>query len=167
MLRQWMVLLLIIAGVIAVDQITKQIVLEQVALYQTVNLIPPLAPFFQITRTENTGAAFGILPSGGDLFLVIAVVVVGAMFYFYPRIEDWPNRIAMGLISGGALGNALDRLQHGVVVDFIHYRLGSISNVSNLADHAIVLGVVVMFIAGWRAGREKPAAQPIDENPTA
>jgi signal peptidase II len=66
----------------------------------------------------------------------------------------------MGLICGGALGNVLDRLQHGFVVDFIHYQIpGVISNVSNLADHAIVLGVILIYVDSWLMDRKgKPAA---------
>jgi signal peptidase II len=134
--------------------------------------IPALAPFFQITRSENTGAAFGFLPQVGDLFLVIAVVVVSAMIYFYPRIPAQAKltQFGIGLICGGALGNALDRLEYGLVVDFIHYQIpGIISNVSNLADHAIVLGVMLIFMDSWLTERAKkrtdsPALQASDES---
>ncbi|MBI5667150.1 MAG: signal peptidase II [Chloroflexi bacterium] len=152
-MRKWLWLLLVIGGVLAIDQITKRVVIENVALGQTVRLIPALSPFFQITRSQNTGAAFGVLPQGGDVFLVIAIVVVAAMVYFYPRIpaEARLTQFATGLICGGALGNALDRLQYGHVVDFIHYQIpGLISNVSNLADHALVLGVIILFVDSWR-----------------
>ncbi len=128
---------------------------------ETVRPIPALAPFFQITHSQNTGAAFGFLPQAGDLFLLIAVVVVLAMLYYYPRITGsaWINRIAVGLVVAGALGNAIDRLTFGHVVDFIHYQIpGLISNVSNVADHAIVLGVILLFVVSWRADRAKSEA---------
>jgi signal peptidase II len=161
-IRQWVVLFAIIAVVLAADQITKRRVVESLRLGESRQPIPALSPFFQITRSHNTGAAFGFLPQAGDLFLVIAVVVVIGMAYFYPRITGRAilQRIGAGLICGGALGNALDRIQYGLVVDFIHYQIpGVISNVSNIADHAIVLGVVFIFVDSWLKDRvEKQAA---------
>ena len=149
-------LLITIGAVLLIDQITKRIVLNTLQLNATYEPIPFLVPYFQLTRSENTGAAFGFLPQVGDVFLIIAVIVVAAMFYYYPRIAPgaYLTRFAIGLICGGALGNALDRLLLGYVVDFIHYQIPNlISNVSNLADHAIVLGVILIFIDSWRTER--------------
>jgi signal peptidase II len=154
--RYWLLLFAIIAAVLAADQLTKRLVVESLRVGESRQPIPALAPFFQLTRSHNTGAAFGFLPQVGDLFLVIAVVVVIAMIYFYPRISGPATlqRIGAGLICGGALGNAIDRIQYGLVVDFIHYQIpGLISNVSNLADHAIVIGVVFIFVDSWRKDR--------------
>jgi len=159
-LRHWLRLLLIVAVVLLVDQVSKAIIVERVGMGETVYPIPALAPYFQITRSENNGAAFGFLPQAGDLFLIIAVVVVIAMIIFYPRIPERATltRIATGLVCGGALGNALDRIQHGAVIDFIHYQIPDvISNVSNLADHAIVIGVFMIFIESWRNDPKKKA----------
>lgn len=162
MLRKWLVLLVVVGVTLLVDQVTKSVIIAQVAVGETVQPIPALVPLFQITRSVNTGAAFGFLPQAGDIFLVIAVVVVIAMFIFYPRLPESARltRYAIGLVCGGALGNALDRLQHGAVVDFIHYTIpGVISNVSNLADHAIVIGVLLLVIESWReTPKDAPAA---------
>lgn len=167
MRRNWITLFLTIAAVLIVDQITKNLVIQTLELHETHQPIPFLVPLFQITRSENNGAAFGFLPQAGDFFLIIAVVVVLAMVYYYPRVA--PNarltRFAIGLICGGALGNALDRLQHGVVIDFIHYQIPNlISNVSNLADHAIVFGVILIFIDSWQMERSAPAPELDDSN---
>ncbi len=161
--HHWLLLFAIIAAVLAADQLTKRAIVENLRLGETRQPIPALTPFFQITRSHNTGAAFGFLPQAADLFLVIAVVVVIAMIYFYPRISGQARlqRIGAGLICGGALGNALDRIQYGLVIDFIHYQIpGVISNVSNIADHAIVVGVVFIFVDSWlkdRAEAQKKA----------
>lgn len=152
MRRRWLYLLITLSLVIAADQFTKRLIVNDLRVGETRRLIPALSPFFQITRSQNTGAAFGFLPLAGDIFLVIALVIVLAMLFFYPRIaeEAWLTRIATGMICGGALGNVIDRLTYGYVVDFIHYQIpGLISNVSNLADHAIVLGVILIFIESW------------------
>jgi signal peptidase II len=164
-LRRWLLLLVIAGGVLFVDQLTKRIVIDTMQLRESRQPIPALYPFFQITRSENTGAAFGILPEVGDIFLIIAVVIVTALIVFYPRLPENATvvRVAVALICGGALGNALDRLQYGLVVDFIHYQIpGLISNVSNVADHAIVGGVLIWFIDNWRKeGQTK--TQPVFE----
>jgi signal peptidase II len=161
MRNHWMLLLGLIVAILVVDQLTKRWVLDNLQVYESRQPIPALATYFQITYSQNTGAAFGFLPQAADLFLVIALVVVSAMIYFYSRVPADGNltRFAIGLICGGALSNALDRLQHGYVVDFIHYRIpGLISNVSNLADHAIVIGVILIFVDSWLSDRRKKVA---------
>ena len=153
--RNWLYLLLIIGAVLTIDQISKRLVVDNLLLYESHQPIPALSPYFQITRIENSGASFGFLPQAGDLFLIIAVVVTIVLLRYYPSLPDGARlmRVAMGLVAGGAIGNALDRLQYGMVVDFIHYQIpGLISNVSNLADHAIVLGVGLVLIDTLRGG---------------
>lgn len=155
-MRQWLFLLIGVALVIAVDQASKTYITDRLALGESRQPIPALSPFFQVTRSYNTGAAFGFLPNAGDLFLVVALVVVAGLIVFYPRLpaEAQPTRFALMLICGGALGNALDRIQHGHVIDFIHYQIpGLISNVSNIADHAIVIGVIIVLLDSWRLDR--------------
>lgn len=171
--RRWLELVGLVSAVLLADQLSKQMVVSTLRLGESRQPIPALSPFFQITRSHNTGSAFGFLPQAGDVFLVVAVVVVVALIVFYPRIpaNAWATRLATGLICGGALGNALDRLEYGYVVDFIHYQIpGVISNVSNLADHALVLGVLILFAASWRSERqpESPAdgAPANPRNPT-
>jgi len=154
--RRWLRLLIIVGLVLAVDQITKRMVVNDLIVGETRHIIPFLSPLFQIVRSHNTGASFGLLPNAGDLFALVAVGVVLVLLYMYPRIPDekWLSWLATGLIIGGALGNVLDRLSYGYVVDFINYQIpGVISNVSNLADHAIVLGVILFFISSWRDER--------------
>jgi signal peptidase II len=164
--RAYLHLFALIALTLAVDQITKRIVVDALMVGETVRPIPALAPYFQITRIFNTGAAFGILPNAGWLFTVIAVGVVIVLIALLPRFPSRTSRIALGLVCGGALGNVVDRLLYDAVVDFIHYQIpGVISNVSNLADHAVVLGVIVLIIDSWRGdSRPKTAdALPADE----
>jgi signal peptidase II len=157
-MRRWIVLFVIIAVVLIADQGSKWLVLQNLMAGETYRPIPALSPMFQITRSENSGSAFGFLPQASEIFLLIAIVVVIAMVVFYRRIPDHATltQVAIALVCGGALGNALDRVQHGAVIDFIHYQIpGLISNVSNLADHAIVLGVILIFYESWRSERSK------------
>ncbi|MCY4062527.1 MAG: signal peptidase II [Chloroflexi bacterium] len=146
------------------DQIAKSWVLSNLMLYESIQPVPALAPFFQLTRSSNTGAAFGILPMAGDVFLILALIIVAALMW-YLRSLPADSRLApfaIGLVIGGAVGNIIDRLQHGHVIDFIHYQIPNlISNVSNLADHAIVFGVMLIFAESlWRDRiyRETPSA---------
>ncbi len=154
--------LALFAGVLVADQLTKYVVESSLVIGQSYQPIPALAPFFQIVRSTNTGAAFGLLSGFGDIFLILAVVVVIGMAIWYPRIpaEGHWRRVAVALISAGAIGNALDRIEYGHVVDFIYYSIpGVVANVSNLADHAIVGGVIILMIATWQADRQQAKGQ--------
>jgi signal peptidase II len=160
MRRRWIMLLVIVMLMLLLDQVTKALVIESVPLGVPTQPVPALAPFFQITYSQNMGAAFGFLPQARDIFPVINIIILLVILYFYARVpaKGHLTRFAMGLICGGALGNVLDRLQHGFVVDFIHYQIpGVISNVSNLADHAIVLGVILIYVDSWLMDRQGKA----------
>lgn len=154
-LRNWITLIVIVTLVLAADQISKNIVQRNMYLGQSIDVIDP---FFAITYSENSGASFGFLPQAGDIFLMLAFVIAIGIFIFYPRIPQSAmlTRIGIALVCGGALGNAIDRLVQGAVIDFIHYQIpGVISNVSNLADHAIVIGVILILIDSWRSEGKK------------
>jgi signal peptidase II len=156
MMKRWVILLMIVLAVLGIDQLSKEWVINTIPPYTSTEPIPALSPFFRLTHSFNTGAAFGMLPDAGNLFLVLAVVIVGVMLLFYWNVplEGWPTRAGIAMIIGGALGNVVDRLRHGHVTDFVHFTVGDIiSNVSNLADHAIVLGVIIILIDGFRLER--------------
>ncbi len=158
----WPLLAVVSTTVYIADQATKRLIVSTLELYETYPILPPV---FQFTRSFNTGSAFGIFSGAGNLFLVIAILVTAFLIYTYPRAENALSRWATALVIGGAMGNATDRVLYGHVVDFIHYRIpGVISNVSNIADHAIVLGVGLMLWASWQADRaekrEREAAPP-------
>jgi signal peptidase II len=151
--RKRLVLLVsLIMIVLLLDQISKQWIIDNLYRGETIEPIPVLSDYFQLTYSQNNGAAFGFLPQAGDLFLVIAIFVVIALIIYYPRIPDEAiiTRVATALVCGGALGNVVDRVRHEHVVDFIHYQIpGIISNVSNIADHAIVFGVLLILLDSW------------------
>lgn len=155
-LKRWFFLLMLIAGVVAADQVSKQMVIDNLLRGEAYQPVPALAAYFQFLHSINTGSAFGFFAGAGDILLVLAICIVIGLLIYFPRIpEDGGlSRLAVGLILGGALGNIVDRIRHEHVIDFIHYQIpGVISNVSNVADHAIVLGVILIFIDGWRAER--------------
>ncbi len=154
-LKRWLALLVPASIVLSADQLAKSLVASNLAVGQTVVPIPVLSDYFMITHSRNTGAAFSMLPQAGDLFLLVAIGMVVGIFFFYRKMPighgHWIERIALGMLLGGTLGNAIDRLTRGYVVDWVHLRLpGVISNVSNFADHAIVLGIGIVFLMAWR-----------------
>jgi signal peptidase II len=167
-LARWSVLFASAAVVLAIDQISKAIVTSTLSLGESWAPIPAIADYFNITRSTNTGAALGILPQAGDLFLVIALVMILAIFIFYRRLPEghWLERIALGILLGGVTGNAIDRIRLGYVVDFVHVQFKPfLSNVSNLADHSIVIAIGILFITQWlneRTENRQPAPKDQD-----
>lgn len=140
----WALFLGVAAVVLVVDQITKYIVLTHLAVGEVWNPIPILMPFVRVTHITNTGAAFGMFREYGVFFAIVAVVVVIGIVAFYrylPPSQGW-LRVSLGLQLGGALGNLLDRVHWGNVVDFIDFRIWPA--VFNLADTAIVVGVAIL-----------------------
>lgn len=159
--RYWLLLAVTLGLTLTIDQVSKLWIVNNLEMYETIQPIPALGEYFRLTRSYNTGAAFGIFENAGDLFMIIAVIVVAAMILYYPRIPagNWTLRFALGLISGGALGNAIDRLTYGHVVDFVHLRVpGMFSNISNFADHAIVIGVLLIILDSFVQGRKERRA---------
>jgi signal peptidase II len=138
------------------------LVTAHVEFGETWEPIPAIGNFFAITHSANTGAAFSLLPQLKDMFLFISLAMIVGIILFYHRMQGtrWTERIALGLVLGGASGNALDRIRLGYVVDFVHFQLRPlISNVSNLADHAIVIGILILFIVQWRSGDANSTAK--------
>ncbi len=162
---RWAALLGSAALVLTLDRVSKMLVTRTLAVGEMLVPIPALSDYFNITVSHNTGAAFSILPQAGDLFLIIAILMTLGIVFFYHRFPagHWIERIALGLLLGGALGNAIDRLQYNYVIDWVHLRIpGVISNVSNFADHGIVLGIGILFLTQW--SRPAPKPKPTEQN---
>ncbi|GAB1421214.1 lipoprotein signal peptidase LspA [Anaerolineales bacterium] len=156
--------ILIVAGliVIIIDQLAKYWVIENLILGES-RPLGPLSPFLQITRSYNTGAAFGLLSSNGNIHLIFSsIIVVGLLIYFgRQKKTHYAHAIGIGMILGGALGNIIDRIRLDHVVDFFHVSIPNlISNISNFADHAIIIGVLILLISTWREERHIEALKP-------
>lgn len=117
------------------------------------------AEIFRITHITNSGAAFGLFPNQGSFFILIAIIVVVAIVLYYRRLpaEDWLIRVSLGLQLGGAIGNLIDRLRFGYVIDFIDI---SFWPVFNLADASITVGVLLIIYQLWRMERARVGSQP-------
>lgn len=110
-----------------------------------------------LTVLRNSGAAFGLFKNFTAGFLVISLLVMAAILVYYPRIPpyDWPARIGLAMVFGGAVSNAYDRGLQGSVIDFIQVPHWPIFNV---ADSAITVGVAVLLVGTlWRSGRSQRA----------
>jgi signal peptidase II len=124
------------------DRVTKSLVQHNLVLNTPDRL---LGGVVYLTRTQNTGAAFSVGVTYGTFFLLLAAVASASIIFYNRRIptrETW-LRVGLGMILGGAIGNALDRAVAGSVTDFIDLRWWP---VFNLADSFIVVGAVVSAV---------------------
>ena len=139
-------------AVVVLDQATKALVMDRFAMFELLPVIPGL---FDLTYLTNTGAAFGMLAGAKSVwrqvfFVGVAVAAIGVMVFSYRQFRN-QGRIfvhAIGLIAGGAVGNLIDRLRFGAVVDFLYFHIGThYWPAFNVADSAITIGVG-LFILG-------------------
>lgn len=123
--------------VVIIDQFSKYIVVENMALGES---IPIIENIFHLTYILNPGAAFGMFAHNRLFFIGIAVVVIGLIIWARKEILASPLEVkaGAGLFLGGAIGNLIDRARQGVVIDFFDFRIWPIFNI---ADIAICIGV--------------------------
>lgn len=122
--------------------------------------IPLMEGVFHITSHRNRGAAFGILQDARWFFIVITIIVVAGIVWYMQRIKDEKGTLlALSFILGGAVGNFIDRLLQGEVVDFFDFRLINFA-IFNVADSFIVIGVILLL---WQTLRETRKAKSADE----
>ena len=137
------------AIVLAADQGSKYWILYGLNLEAVRQIV--LLPVLNLTMVWNQGVTFGLLNGFGDFghyaLAGLALVVVVVLALWLCRAENAVTAISLGAIMGGAIGNVIDRLRYGAVVDFIHAHIGGLSwYVFNVADAAIVCGVAVLVI---------------------
>ncbi|NLG87256.1 MAG: signal peptidase II [Firmicutes bacterium] len=138
-----MTLIFMGAGIIvALDQLAKALIRRSLLPGQSLPIWPGI---FHLSYVQNPGAAFGMLRNQTGLLVVVTAVVVVAIVLYAGRLEPHMSllRWAMALVLGGAVGNLIDRLRFGYVVDFLDFRIWPVFNV---ADIAIVSGVGLLFI---------------------
>ena len=144
-------------AVVVLDQIVKAIVRREIALNESITVIPG---FFDLTRVHNTGTAFGFMNSTEFPFktVILACIAIGAlaalaMYAATLPANQWLARIGLALILGGAAGNLIDRITAGYVVDFVDlYWSGWHFWAFNVADASITVGVALMILDLLGAG---------------
>ena len=151
----WLLLSVII---IVLDQYTKYLAFQHLVLGMPRRILP----FFNFTLAFNTGAAFSFLHRAGGwqvwFFALLAVVICVALLIWFAKLDKQQNLLACGIVCiiGGAIGNVIDRLYHGFVIDFLDFHLGVWHwPVFNIADSAIVLGVCLVLLDHWRNTKKR------------
>ncbi|WP_400163235.1 signal peptidase II [Brevibacillus sp. TJ4] len=146
---------LIAVVIVALDQWSKHLVVKNMEIGES---IPLIADVFHLTSHRNMGAAFGILQNQRWLFIIITIAVVIGIIYSLARIGKTQPRVsfALSLVLGGAIGNFIDRLLTGQVVDFFDFTLINFP-IFNIADMAITFGVAIMLIDTLLETRKKAA----------
>lgn len=133
--------------ILILDQITKFVIASSMRIGDSFEVIPG---FLNITSHRNNGAAWGILSGKMSFFVIITVIILIVLIVFYIK-EAKHNlfmQIALSLLFAGALGNFIDRLFHGEVVDFIDtYIFGYNFPIFNVADSSLTIGVILIIIS--------------------
>jgi len=143
--------LAVAVGVVVLDQVTKWLMASSFSPHETKNIIDGI---FNLTYITNTGAAFGILRGGERwrhiFFQLVSFLALGGLFYLYKTLERDSKLIFWGLalVFGGALGNLVDRLRYGYVVDFLDFHINGYHwPAFNIADSAITIGVSLLIFS--------------------
>lgn len=131
---------------LCLDQGIKKLITIYIGLGESVTLIPS---FFHFTYVQNTGAAWSIL-EGSTIFLIfVSVVAIGLVYFFMikdkkiEKIEEF----GYGMLLGGIIGNLIDRVAFGYVIDFFHFKIGSYQfPIFNIADMGIVIGTFIIIV---------------------
>jgi signal peptidase II len=141
----WPLFLGIAGAVLIVDQLSKAWVVASIAPTEAVRL---LGDYLRLIYSRNDGALFGMFGSSAPILALTSLVVIGLVFVYHARSGRSPLlSIALGLLLGGALGNLLDRVQHGFVVDWVDMGLGSLRFWTfNLGDAAIDIGILLLIV---------------------
>jgi signal peptidase II len=159
-----MILLGIAMLVLAMDQTTKFLILHELQLNESIPLLPNLV---YLTYKQNPGTAFGFMSNMESVvripfFLAVTLAAFAIVYtyqHFLPPDKNLP-RMALGLVLGGALGNFLDRLLYGRVIDFIDLRWEDLQwYVFNVADSCVLVGILILLMEFLRGQRAK-AAEP-------
>ena len=146
---------------LVIDQASKYLITSTMSLYDSE---PVLGNFFRLTYIHNPGAAFGLnigSPMIHTIVSIIALAILVYLFWTMPR-ENRLLRFALTLVLGGALGNIIDRLHLGAVIDFFDFGIGDLRwPIFNFADSFLTVGVFLLALGYTRQKENKPADQEI------
>ncbi len=164
-LLRYLLLASVTGVVIVVDQITKFYIMETMRPHESIPIVPNL---FSLTYIRNPGAAFGILAGSSNAFRMVffgltsifALGLLGTILFRMPE-RDWMGRLSVVGILGGAIGNLIDRLRYGEVIDFLDVYVESYHwPAFNVADSAITVGVIFLIIHFAFEKKEDPPVVP-------
>ncbi len=161
--KNYILFIIIAMALIAMDQVTKSLVNSYIVLHQS---MPVIDGFFNLVHVRNPGAAFGFLARAPEyfrsaFFIAVTIGAVVMILYFFKKneVKDITLILALSLIFGGALGNLIDRIRFGEVVDFLDVY---VSNhhwpAFNVADSAISIGAILLLVSMIKRGRDRKQA---------
>src|SRR5438270_8032520 len=155
--------LLIALAVLLLDRITKRAIAQTIPLEDAINIVPGL---FRLTHLENTGAAFSLFADSPSPFRTTLLIAFSVAALAVVSVLLWKDRsvfhsgtLALSLILGGAIGNLWDRVSDGEVTDFLDFYIGAHHwPPFNVADSAIVIGALLLFLRMLRNDHHSQAA---------
>ncbi len=171
--RTWAAFVVLAGGVVVVDQLTKSWVVNRLAPGESFQVIDDLV---RIVYGQNSGALFGLFRDTAPVFALFSFAVVAVIVAYEARAGRSPLvTLALGLLLGGAIGNLLDRLRYGFVVDFVDAGLGNLRFYTfNVADSAITCAILLLIVLALLGdgerharGSERDASPGRDEAPPA
>lgn len=137
-----MIWIVIVTLIVALDRITKYIVVHNISENGSIAVIDR---FFYLVYTRNKGAAWGIFQSGRFFFIPLTAIVAVALVYFIFKSDNKILKTSLAFILGGAVGNLIDRIYPGSVVDFLNFYIGSYNFPTfNVADTFVVVGTIIL-----------------------
>jgi signal peptidase II len=147
--RRWLLFVGLAIAVVIADQVAKALVTRALAPGQSVDVVGDLV---RIVFGQNSGALFGLFKDNAAMFGLVSIVVVGLIVAYHARSTASPYlTVTLGLLLGGAIGNMIDRLRLGYVVDFVDVGIGPTRFYTfNVADSAISLAILLLFVAALR-----------------
>ncbi|MDA1189722.1 MAG: signal peptidase II [Chloroflexi bacterium] len=156
--RDWVVIG-IFAAVVGLDQLTKLLVDANMRLGQSI----PAEGFFRLTYTTNSGTIFGLLPGATLVLTILSFGAIAFLLYFYRNyaLTSPYLRLAIALLLGGAIGNLIDRLRQGTVIDFVDVGRWPIFNI---ADSAITVGIAIIVVFSFIMAKEEDRQKKQEES---
>ena len=148
------------AAIFIFDQLTKWLVIGPLDLQQVRQIY--VLPIFNLTWTENYGISLGMFQATSDtmrwILVAITAAIAAGVAWWIGREKEKGDQLALGMVLGGALGNILDRIRFGYVVDFADLHFGGFRPflVFNVADAAISIGVVILLLRAFLVRKEQP-----------
>ena len=132
--------------IILIDQLSKFFVRNNFQLNQP---IPIINNIFHLTYIQNTGAGFGILKAQTLILIFVSIAVIGIIFYNFDKIKNKEIllQVLVGFVLGGTIGNLIDRMAYGHVIDFLDFRIWPIFN---FADSFVTIGIIGLIIYLWK-----------------
>jgi signal peptidase II len=140
------ILLLTALTILVADQLTKALVVANLAVGEQARLLGDLV---QVWHAQNRGAAFSLFQGGTVVFLIVSVLSIGMVAYFHRSLRDrspWLH-VVLGIVLGGTLGNFIDRLRQGYVTDWLSIGIGDTRwPTFNVADSSVVIGIGILVV---------------------